>query len=382
MRLLIDIVRYLGILLLILLVVAGPLALIRGFQIRAMIAAGENTVVPAEAVTASPVAVQSWEITISASGTVTPVQGVTVAAELGGKVVKIDFESGAAVNAGDLLVQLDTVAEEAQLRAAEATAALAKVNLQRARELRESNTNPPAELDAAIAQARQADAQADSIRAAIAKKTVRAPFSGRLGLRLVNIGQILSEGDAITTLQTMDPIYVDFSVPQQQLAKITTGTAVRVRTDVAPKETFEGKITAVNAEVDPATRNIRVQATIPNREEKLRAGMFANVEAVLPEKREVLAIPATAVLYAPYGDSVFVVEEKRNEKTGTMEKVLRQQFVRLGRTQGDFVAVVDGLQPGQTIVTSGVFKLRTGMTVVIDNTLAPNAQLNPNPRNA
>lgn len=378
----INVVRYLGILLAIVVAVAGPLAFVRYLQVRAMIAASENAVTPPETVTATEVTPQTWETSISSTGTVAPVQGVTVSAEVAGKVAKIAFEPGAAVKAGDLLVQLDTSTEEAQLHAAEATAALAKANLDRAKELRQSNTNSPAELDAADAQAKQAGAQVDNLRAVIAKKTIRAPFAGRLGLRMINLGQNLREGDPITALQTLDPIYINFSLPQQQLAQIAVGNAVRVKSDAAPDQTFEGKITALNAEVDPVTRNIRVQATIDNHDEKLRSGMFANVEVVLPEKKQVLAIPATAVLYAPYGDSVFVIEEKKNEKTGAMEKVLRQQFVRLGITRGDFVQVVDGVKPGETVVTSGVFKLRAGMAVVIDNKLAPKAELEPKPNNA
>lgn len=375
-------VRYTGILLLILLVVAGPLALIRGFQIRAMIAAGGAVVLPTETVTAMDVSEQQWENTLSVTGSLAPVQGVTVAAEAPGKVVKILFEAGATVKANDPLVELDTSTEQAQLRAAEATAALARANLQRATDLRQTNTNSPAELDAANAQAKQAAAQVDSIRAVIQKKVVRAPFSGRLGLRLVNLGQILREGDPVSTLQTLDPIFVNFSLPQQRLSQIAEGHTVRVTIDAAPGETFEGTINAISPEVDTATRNVRVQATLPNRGEKLRAGMFANVEVVAPTKQTVLAIPATAVLYAPYGNSVFVVEDKKDEKSGQTIKVLRQQFVRLGSARGDFVQVVDGLKPGQTVVTSGVFKYRSGMAVVIDNKLAPNPQLAPKPSNA
>jgi membrane fusion protein (multidrug efflux system) len=307
------------------------------------------------------------------------VQGVTVATELAGKITKIAFESGATVAAGDLLVQLDTSTEEAQLRAAEAAAALAKLNLDRAKELREKNTTSQAELDATDAQAKQADAQADSIRAVIAKKTIRAPFAGRLGLRLVNLGQILKEGDAIVSLQTLDPIYVNFSLPQQRLSELNVGGVVRVTSDAAPGETLEGKVTAVNPDVDVVTRNVRVQATFDNPGDKLRPGMFAAVTVVLPTKENVRAIPVSAVLYAPYGDSVFVIDEKKNEKTGQTEKVLRQQFVRLGTARGDFVAVVSGLKEGESVVTTGVFKLRPGETVVIDNTLAPNAQLAPKP---
>jgi membrane fusion protein (multidrug efflux system) len=382
MTALVKFVRYIGIFLLVLLVIAGPLALVRGLQIRAMIQAGEHAVMPPTVVTAAPATQETWENSIEATGTLAAVQGVTVAAEMAGKVVKIEFEAGASVKAGDLLVQLDTSTEEAQLRAAEASAALAKANLDRARELRQNNTNSPAELDAADAQSKQAVAQVENIRAVIAKKTIRAPFAGRLGLRLVNLGQILREGDAITTLQTLDPIYVNFSLPQQRLADIAVGQVVRVKTDADGTSSFEGKINAISPEVDPVTRNMRVQATIANRDEKLRPGMFANVEAVLPTRQNVLAIPVTAVLYAPYGDTVFVVEDQKNEKTGAMEKIVRSQVVRLGKARGDFVAVTDGLKPGETIVTSGVFKLRGGMAVVVDNTLAPKPQLEPKPKNA
>ncbi len=362
------------------LAIAGPLFLVKISQFKAMGAVPMT--MPPTTVTATEAAEQGWERILSASGSLMAVQGVTVAAEVPGKIVTLAFEPGAAVKAGELLVQLDTSTEEAQLRAAEATAALAHANLERAKELRESKTNSPAELDAAEAQAKQATAQADSLRAIIAKKTIRAPFAGRLGLRQVNLGQILREGDEIATLQTLDPIYVNFSLPQQQLSNLVPGTAVRVTTDAAPGEVFEGKINAVDPLIDPATRNVRVQATLENRGEALRSGMFARVEVILPGKNQVLAIPVTSVLYAPYGDSVFVIDEKKDESTGQTSRILRQQFVRLGQSRGDFVSVVEGLSAGQTVVTSGVFKLRAGMPVVVDNKLAPNAQLAPKPKNA
>jgi membrane fusion protein, multidrug efflux system len=362
------------------LLIAGPLMLIKASQFKTMDAAGAAMVIPPTTVTAAAATAGSWESMLVATGSVVAVQGVTVSAEMPGKVAAIAFEPGSTVEVGALLVQLDTSIEEAQLRAAEATLALAVANRERARELRKSNTNSPAELDAAEAQADQAAAQADSLRAVIAKKTIRAPFAGRLGLRLVNLGQILKEGDAIATLQTMDPVYVNFSLPQQRLPQIAPGTTVRVTSDAAPGQVFEGRVDAIQPEIDVATRSVRVQATLANPDEKLRAGMFASVEVVLPEKQQVLAIPATAVLYAPYGDSVFVVEE--STENGKTERVLRQQFVRLGGTRGDFVHVVEGLTPGQTVVTSGVFKLRPGMNVVIDNKLAPKAELEPRPKNA
>lgn len=359
---------------------AGPLGFIKMSQFKAMGAAGANMTVPPTVVTAAAATSETWTNTLSAPGSFEAVQGVTVSAEMPGKIAKIEFEAGQMVKAGDLLVQLDTTTEQAQLRAAEATAALAKANLDRARELRQSSTNSPAELDAADAQAKQAIAQAEAIRAVIAKKTIVAPFAGRLGLRLVNLGQILREGDAIATLQTMSPIYVSFSLPQQHLPQLSVGSVVRVTADAAPGQTFEGKVTAINSEVDTATRNVRAQATLDNSGEKFRPGMFANVEIVLPTSENVLAIPVTAVLYAPYGDSVFVVESKKDEASGKTQQVLRQQFIRLGAPRGDFVSVVDGLKPGEQIVTSGVFKLRPGTAVVIDNTLAPKAELAPKPQ--
>lgn len=385
MNLILKVIRVVGLFVLVLLLIAGPLFLIKfKSQFPAMAAAGAAAAahMPPTTVTAAPVEEQTWSDNLSATGSLAAVQGVMVTAEVPGRVAKIAFEAGAVVKEGDLLVELDTSTEEAQLQAAEATAALAKANLQRAQELRKNNTNSPAELDASDAQAKQALAQAEQIRAVVAKKHIRAPFAGRLGLRLINLGQNLKDGEAITTLQTLDPIFVNFSLPQQRLAQLAPGVEVQVTSDAAPAAIFKGKITAISPEVDMLTRNIRVQATIANSEEKLRAGMFANVQVILPTEKKVLAIPVTAVLGAPYGDSVFVVEEKKDEKTGQVQQVLRQQFIRVGEARGDFVDVVDGLKPGEKVVTSGVFKLRAQMPVTIDNKLAPKAELDPKPENA
>lgn len=362
------------------LVIVGALVGTKLLQFRTMGAASASMVMPPETVTAAPVREETWPNTLSATGSVVAVQGVTVGAEMAGKISKIAFEAGTLVEAGDLLVQLDTATEEAQLRAAEASAELAKASVDRSRDLSEKNTISQAELDAAEAQFKQATAQADGIRAVIEKKTIRAPFAGRLGLRLVNLGQILRDGDPVATLQTLDPVFVNFSLPQQRLSVLDPNAPVRVTTDAAPGVVFEGRINAVSPEVDPSTRSIRVQATVPNVGEKLRAGMFANVEVVLPTQEKKLVIPATSVLYAPYGDSVFVIDEKKSAG-GKTDKVLRQQFVRLGATRGDFVTIADGLKPGDSVVTSGVFKLRPEMAVTIDNTLAPDAQLDPKPDN-
>jgi membrane fusion protein (multidrug efflux system) len=353
-----------------LLLIAGPLTFLKLRQFKAMGDAGAAmaAMMPPTTVTAAPVMSGTWGESLSAPGSLEAVQGVTVAAETPGKVVKIAFEPGSAVQAGDLLVQLDTTT-------------LARANLERAKELWERNAIAKSEFDAAEAQAKQGLAQADGIRTVIAKKTIRAPFAGRLGLRLVNLGQILREGDNITTLQTLDPIYVNFSLPQQQLAQLARGTAVRITSDATPGQIFTGQINAVSPEVDVATRNIRVQATIANAAETLRPGMYATVEVVLPTQASVLTIPVTAILYAPYGDSVFVIDQQKDEKSGKTTQVLRQQFIRIGGARGDFINVVDGLKAGDLVVTSGVFKLRPGTSVVVDNTLAPNAQLEPKPKN-
>ncbi|MCG6972695.1 MAG: efflux RND transporter periplasmic adaptor subunit, partial [Desulfobacterales bacterium] len=314
---------------------------------------------------------------LTSVGSLEAVQGVMVTAELKGKVEKIAFDPGAMVQAGDLLVQQDISSETAQLQAAEAAVSLTKITLERTRKLLTEKTVSQSQYDNADAQYKQAAAQVDNIRATIAKKTIRAPFAGRLGIRLINLGQALNEGDAIVSLQSFDPIFVNFSLPQQELAQIRQGLVVRMTTDALPGRTIEGKITAINPAVDAATRNFRVQATAANPEEQLRPGMFVNVAVVLPAQEKVLPIPATAVLYAPYGDSVFIVEENNNEKTGRPGKIVRQQFVRLGKKRGDFVAVASGLKEGETIVSTGVFKLRNGQAVVVNNSLAPEFKLKP-----
>jgi membrane fusion protein (multidrug efflux system) len=348
-------------------------------QFTAMGEAAQNMVLPPETVTAMMVQDQQWEQTIIATATVTAVQGVNVSAETSGRVTQIDFKSGSLAKKGDVLIKLDTASEDAQLASANATAALAKASLIRVQKLNKQNLTSQDALDSAEAKVKETVAQAHNVRALIAKKTIRAPFSGRLGLRQINLGQILREGDAIVSLHTLDPIYVDFSIPQKTLLRLKPGLEVRVTVDAAPGVTFVGKILASNPNVDLTTRSVRVRAKVANPDEALRAGMFANVTVIMPEKQKVLPITATAVAYATFGDSVFIIEEQKNEQSDETEKVLRQQFVRLGRSRGDFVDVIDGLKAGETVVTSGVFKLRSGMKVIIDNTLAPKPSLDPHP---
>jgi len=362
-----------------LVVVVGGLAGVKGLQIKSMIAQGEQYAPPPATVTTAAVNPERWTVELTAVGSLEAVQGVMVSGELSGKIVRIAFDPGAAVKAGDLLVMQDTTSEEAQLRSARASLELARLNLERARELLPQKVITPSSFDTIDAEYKQAAAQVDTINAAIAKKTIRAPFAGRLGLRQVNLGQTLNEGDPIVSLQSMDPIFVNFQLPQQELAQIRPGLRINLTTDALPGETIAGTITAINPEVDSATRNIRVQATVTNTDEHLRPGMFVNVAVVLPKTDDVLTIPSTAVLYAPYSDSVFIVEPQKGDDGTVKGSVVRQQFVRLGETRGDFVAVQSGLEAGQTVVSTGVFKLRNGQAVVADNTLAPEFKLAPKP---
>ncbi len=363
--------------LLILAVVCIPVGL-KVMQIKAL-TSGPRPTLPPDTVTATPVTSTVWEQSVDAVGSLVAVQGVTISAETPGKIVSIDFTSGSDVKAGDLLLRQDTTVETAELNAAEAAVELAKSNLGRSSDLMKNGTIAKSEMDAAESASKQAIGAADNIRAVINKKTIRAPFAGRLGIRLVNLGQTLKEGDAIVSLQSLDPIYANFSVPQQQLALLKLDMPVRVTSDAEPGVGIQGKITAINPDVDSVTRNVRVQATLANNGDKMHPGMFANVAAVLPETTKVLIIPATAVLYAPYGDSVYVVDDDKDAKAAKGAKVSRQQFVRLGARRGDFVAVVSGLKLGDNVVTSGGFKLRNGGSIIVDNRLAPDAQLNPKP---
>jgi membrane fusion protein (multidrug efflux system) len=365
-----------------LLVVVAILAGAKALQIKALIDAGKNFSVPAETISAVEVKRESWESLIPVVGTVSAVQGVELRAELAGTVRNIAFESGGTATKGQLLVHLDTSLEEGQLRAMKAQWELADANLARARDLKAQGVISQADFDAATAAANRTIGEVDAIQATIAKKTIRAPFSGRLGIRSVNLGQFVRDGDPIVSLHSLDPVYVDFNLPEQQLAQVKAAMPVRVSTDAAPGQVFPGTVTALNPEVDASTRNIKVQATVANPTGGMRPGMFARVQLILPEAQPLLVIPSTAVLHAPYGDSVFVVNDVKNEKTGTTVKQVQMTTVRLGETRGDFVAVTKGLEEGQTVATSGVFKLRNGSPVAIDNSLAPDAQSAPRPPNS
>lgn len=360
-------------LLLIFAVVAG----IKVLQIRKMMST--PMVMPPTTVSSAKVTEENWSPTFSSVGTISAVQGATVSAELAGTVAEVKFENGGLAKRGDVLVRLDASSEEAQLRSAEAELELARSDLARARDLASRNVVSKAELDSAESKSKQKEGVVTNMRSMISKKEVLAPFDGQLGIRQVNVGQMVTAGQQVVSLQALDPLYVDFALPQQYLPKLAAGLEIRVQTDVVPGRDFGGKLTALNSSVDPVTRNVTLQATIENKDHMLRPGIFAKVEVVLPTTLKTLVVPGSAISYAPYGDSVFVIENKKDEKTGKETEVLRQQFVRIGEARGDFVSITKGLEPGQQVVSTGVFKLRNAMAVVINNDLAPKPELNPKP---
>jgi membrane fusion protein (multidrug efflux system) len=357
-------------------VVVGGLAGIKTLQIVRMTEAAEQQGGQGPtAVTAFEVERRSWEKRIAAVGSLEAVQGVMVSTELPGKVAEIAFEPGTQTRKGQLLIRQDTSTERARLPGAEAEAVRARLHYERMKSLLEQNVISQAEYDDADAAYRQARSQVADIKAMIEKKTIRAPFAGSLGVRLVNLGQSLGDAHPVVSLQTLDPVFVNFSLPQQKLSMIGEGDEVRIKTDGEEGQSLTGRITTINPDVDPVTRNVNVQATVSNLEKTLRPGMYARVEVVLPQKKGVLVIPASAVLYAPYGNSVYVIDE-REDGDG---QVARQQFVRLGEARGDFVSVLDGVEEGQSVVSTGVFKLRNGEPVIVDNELSPEFKENPTP---
>jgi membrane fusion protein (multidrug efflux system) len=347
------------------------------YTVQAIIAKMSAQKPPATVVSSIKASAEAWQERLHAVGSLTAVQGVTVSNELDGLVTQVAFESGATVKKDDLLVQLDVSQEQAELVSAIASADLARLNQQRAQELRAKGSNAQSDLDAAEAQARQTAAAIDVIRATIAKKTIRAPFAGRLGIRQVNLGQFIKAGTAVVSLQLLDPIYVDFSLPQQDVVNLQAGQAVQVAIDAFPGEGFAGKINALNSRVDDANRNIQVQGTLGNADGKLRPGMFAGVDVLLPQQNDVVTLPQTAIVYNPYGNAVYVVEKAKDQPGGGETTIARQRFVQLGETRGDQVAVLKGVKVGEEIVTSGQLKLRNGTPIEINNSVAPGS--NPAP---
>jgi len=356
------------------------LGFIKYLQISAAIAEGKKMQPPPAAVTTLRTEESEWQETLHAIGTVFPSQGITVRSEEAGKVVRIAFESGDRVKEGELLVELDTSVEEAQLRGAQAKVAWSKQELERERNLRTRAVNSAAELEASLAEARGADAEVEALKAKIAKKRIVAPFTGRTGIRQVNLGQYVSAGYELVPLHSLTPVYVDFSLPQQHLGKIAVGHRVRITADAYEGLELFGAITTINTEVDETTRNVKIRATVSNAQEKLRPGMYTRVEVVLPQSKRFIALPTSSISYAPYGDTVYVVEKMKPQEGGDEYLGVRQQVVKLGAKRGDQVAVLEGLIPGMEIVTSGTFKLRPYAPVQINNESAkPSNDPKPEP---
>jgi len=359
--------------------IVAALGFVKFKQIQVAVAQGAAFQPPPEAVTTIVAAEDSWPSTLTAIGTMAAIHGVTISADLPGTVDRIAFESGTAAERGDVLAELDTQQERAQLAAVEAQLELAKLNFARMDGLLKEKVISRAEFDQATAQQRETEARVAEIRAAIDRKTIRVPFSGVLGIRQVNLGQYLAAGDPLVTVQSLSPIYVNFGVPQQEAAQIRLGRTVRVSVEEMAGLELAGKVTAIDSAVDEKTRNIQVQATLANPAGRLRPGMFVQTELVLGASRQVIAVPASAISYAPFGDSVFVVTDLK-DPAGKTYRGVRQQFVKLGAARGDQIAVVSGIKPGDEVVTSGVFKLRNGAAVQINNSVRPANSRAPKPQ--
>ena len=355
----------------------AALGAVKFHQIQVAIAQASSFQPPPEAVTTVVAKREAWPDTLQAIGSVAAVQGVTVAADLPGLVDRIAIDSGRMVRAGEVLVELDMRQEKAQLAAAVAQLELSRLNLERARGLSDEGIVSRADYDRASAEHKQAEARVGEIRAAIERKTIRAPFAGMLGIRQVNLGQYLAGGDPVVPLQSLDPIFVNFTVPQQEVGRLHVGGEVSASVE-GTKAPFVGRITAVNSVVDEATRNVQVQATFANPDGRLRPGMFVETKILLGGSRDVVALPASAINYAPYGDSVFIVEQVQGPN-GASYKGARQQVVKLGGALGDQIAVLSGVEPGAEVVSSGVFKLRNNAAVRIENAVQPANDPAPKP---
>jgi len=374
-----------------LVLVVAVLAGLKFAQISKLIAMGKDmqkSGPPPEKVGSAVAQAQAWEGSLSAVGSVAGVKSVAISNDAAGRVKKIHFESGDLVKQGQVLVELDTSVERAQLASAKSRRDLARTTANRSKMLVQENVLSKAQLETDQAQMKTAETDAAALSALIEKKIVRAPFAGRLGIRSVNMGQYLNPGTQLTTLEEIGAMYVDFTLPQQELSNVKDGMPVRITLDQGKGPAIDGVMSAVDPAIDNATRSIKLRASIPNKDDKLRAGMFVQVAVVMPQRGTVVTVPATAVVHASYGDSVFVIEDKKPDMPGGTTtpdgkpiKMARQQFVRLGEARGDFVAIVDGVKAGQEIVNAGAFKLRNNAPIVIDNTLKAEALLNPRPEN-
>jgi membrane fusion protein (multidrug efflux system) len=334
---------------------------------------------PPQTVSTVTAAVQEWQPQIEAVGSLRAVNGADLAFEVSGIVKELHFKSGDDVAAGDILLTLRGDDDIAKLEALKATAALSEIVHQRDQEQFKIKAVSQATLDADAANLKNAKAQVAEQQAVVDKKTLRAPFAGHLGVRVVDIGQYISAGTTVVTLQALDPIYADFFLPQQALNQIRLEQVVTIKIDTYPNGDFAGTITAINPKVDSATRNVQVRATLKNPDRLLLPGMYASVNVAAGGKQRYLTLPQTAVTYNPYGETIYVVDDKGQDPQGRPQLIARQVFVTAGLKRGDQVAILSGVEEGQTVVTAGQMKLRNGVPLVIDNTIRPTADANPTP---
>jgi membrane fusion protein (multidrug efflux system) len=366
----------------------GGLGGLKAAQIKSLVAYGAAARAagpPPEVVGTREAKQETWENRLFSVGTIAAARGVTVSNDAAGVVSAIRFQSGQTVRRGQVLVELDSRVERAELASTRAQASLARISAQRARSLFKEAAVPKAQLDSAESAMQSASANAAALQAQIDRKVVRAPFDGRLGIRLVNLGQYLNPGTAITDLQSADANFVDFTLPQQVLGQLAVGMAVRIN-EGSPGPNAQAVIAAIDPTLDPVARSGRVRAAVRKMEGQVSPGMFVNVSVVLPDKRKVTMVAATSLVHASFGDSVFVVEDRKDEHgagitgpDGQSAKLARQQFVKTGEARGDFVEILEGVTPGQEIVSQGAFKLRNGAPVRVNNAVKVEALLAPHP---
>ena len=372
--------------------ILGGLGAVKYKQISSLISMGKAMQAsgpPPEAVATTAVRKDTWQAALDAVGSVAAAKGVTVSNDAPGIVSAIHFESGGTVHQGQVLVELDSNVERAQLASVLARQELAQVNAKRTRALVAVDAIPRSQQDSDDAVVRTSGSDLDQLQAQINRKIVRAPFSGKLGIRLVNLGQYLNPGTAIAELAATETVFVDFTLPQEELKRLSLGMPVRVVIEGEGTAPVDGSLAAVDPTIDAVTRSIKLRASLPNRDEKLLPGMFARISVILPDSRDVTILPVSALVHASYGDSVFVVEDKKDDAgnpvstaDGHHPKVARQQFVKVSETRGDFAAVTNGVTVGQDVVTAGAFKLHNGAAVVVNAAAdQPKAELAPHPEN-
>lgn len=372
--------KQLGITVLAIFLLTAFLAVIKVTQISRAIAEHARFSPPPEAVTTTKVTKAEWRESFDTVGSFVSIQGATLSAKESGNVVAVRFESGAKVKAGDVLLEIDRSVEEATLRGATARLELTKQNLERANKLRGQSALALSTLEDAQSKVRQSEAEVQSIKAAIERKTIVAPFDGRAGIRTVNVGSFVNAGAPLVPLYSLNPIYFNFSVPQQLAPQLATGSHVTVAVDAFPNREFTGEVTAINPNIDEALRTITVQATVQNAQEEILPGMFGSVHFDIGDEKSLLVITSVSVTYAPYGNSVYVVERSKGAD-GKERTTARQQIVQLGRARGDFVSVIKGLNEGDEIVSTGAFKLRPGAPIQIKETGASPLSLSPRVEN-